>query len=254
MVSCSRSASPLLRASTMYSMDGNACATLSSVLALMGQARQQGRAGQVGKPLGPGGSGTTQLSTYGIGTSGTVAFWPGAAVKESVTFSTTLDGGSAADVRVYSSAAPTSYATGNAVYQSPGSTINNSDAYYTAAYLSQPAPAAQVLLYPGQTGSTDAGETSFKWRKVVIDVSGGFANWSIDGLPLAKVNLSTVTLGGGNILFGHSDTNAGSSANVNDFLLNVTLIDNVKVVPEPSSLALCLAAAVGAVVSRRRRS
>ncbi len=205
-------------------------------------------------PLGPGGSGTTQLSTYGIGTAGTVAFWPGAAVKESVVFSTTLDGGSASDFRAYSSAAPTSYASGNAVYLSPGSTINDSGAYYMAAYLSQSAPAAQVLLYPGQTGSTSAGETSFAWRKVVIDVSGGFATWSIDGLPLAKVDLSTVTLGGGNILFGHSDTNAGSSTDVNDTLLNVTLIDNVKVVPEPSTLLLSLLVAAGAVVSRRRRS
>jgi hypothetical protein len=203
-------------------------------------------------PLGPGGSGTTQLSTYGVGTSGTVAFWPGAAVKESVAFGTTLDGGSASDVRAYTSAAPTSYVSGNAVYQSPGSTINNSDAYYTAAYLAQSAPAAQVLLFPGQTGSTDAGETSFKWRKVVIDVSGGFANWSIDGLPLAKIDLSTVTLGGGNIFFGHSDTNAGSSTSPNDTLLNVTLIDNVKVVPEPSSLLLCLVAALGILAARRR--
>jgi hypothetical protein len=204
-------------------------------------------------PLGPGGSGTTQLSTYGIGTSGSVAFWPAAAVKESVVFSSTLDGGSSSDFRVYSSAAPTSYPSGNAVYLSPGSTINNSGGYYTAAYLPQPAPAAQVLLFPGQTGSTDPGETSFAWRKVVIDVSGGFATWSIDGLPLGKVDLSTVTLGGGNILFGHSDTNATSSTDANDTLLNVTLIDNVVVVPEPTSLLLCLVAALGGLASQRRR-
>ena len=204
-------------------------------------------------PLGPGGSGTTQLSTYGIGTSGTTSFWPGAAVKESVAFATTLDGGSASDFRAYSSAAPTSYASGNSVYLSTGSTINNSDAYY-AVYTAQSAPAAQLALYAGQTGMTDPGETSFKWRHVVIDVAGGFANWSIDGLPLAKVDLSTVTLGGGNIFFGHADTNAGSSTDPNDTLLNITLIDNVQVVPEPSSLLLSLVLAVGAVAVRRRQS
>ena len=201
-------------------------------------------------PLGPGGSGTTQLSTYGIGTSGTTAFWPGAAVKESVAFATTLDGGSASDVRAYTSAAPTSYAAGNAVYQAPAGAINNSDPYY-AVFTSQAAPAAQVGLFAGQTGSTDAGETSFKWRHVVLAVSGGVASWSIDGLPLAKINLATVTLGGGNIFFGHSDTNGGSSADPNDTLLNVTLIDNVKVVPEPGSLAL--AAVAACLVARRRR-
>lgn len=204
-------------------------------------------------PLGPGGSGTTQLSTYGIGTAGNVAFWPGAATKESVAFATTLDGGSASDFRAYSSAAPTSYASGNPVYLSPGSTINNGDAYY-GFFTPQSAPAAQVGLFPGQTGSTDAGETSFKWRHVVIDVRNGFANWSIDGLPLAKVDLSTVTLGGGNILFGHSDTNAGSSADPNNSLLNVTIIDNVVVIPEPASIVLVGGlAAAGLALARRRR-
>src|SRR5688572_22406581 len=201
-------------------------------------------------PVGPGGSGTTQLSTFGIGTSGTTAFWPGAVTKESVSFGVTLDGGSASDYRAYSSAAPTSYAAGNAVYQAPGGAINNSDAYY-AGFGGESAPAAQVLLYPGQTGVTDSGEPAFAWREVVIDVSGGFATWSIDGLDIAVVDLSTVTLGGDNILLGHSDTNAGSSTDPNDSLLNVTLIDNVVVVPEPAGIAL-LALAAPALLRRRR--
>jgi len=191
-------------------------------------------------PLGLGGSGSTQLSTYGIGTAGNVAFWPGAATKESIGFATTLDGGSASDFRAYSSAASTSYPSGNAVYLAPGGAINNSGAYYMSAFASQSAPAAQVVLFPGQTGSTDAGETSFAWRRVVIDVAGGVATWSIDGTPIAAIDMSTVTLGGGNIFFGHSDTNATSSTDVNDYLLNVTLIDNVVVTPEPASLTLLL--------------
>lgn len=202
-------------------------------------------------PVGPGGSGTTQLSTYGIGTAGNVSFWPGAAVKESVGFATTLDGGSASDYRAYSSAGPTSYPAGDAVYLSTDKGINNSNAYYSV-FGPQSAPAAQVALFPGQTGSTDPGETAFTWRKVVIDVAGGFATWSIDGLPLASVDLSTVTLGGGNIFFGHADTNAGSSADPNDSLLNVTLIDNVVVTPEPASLALVMLGA-GVFLTRRSR-
>jgi hypothetical protein len=206
-------------------------------------------------PLGPGGSGTTQLSTFGIGTAGNVAFWPGAAVKESVTFAATLDGGSASDYRAYSSAAPTSYASGNAVYMSAGNPtglINESAAYYMGAFPAQSAPAAQVGLYPGQTGSTNAGEISFTWRKVVIDVVGNFATWYVDGTQIARVDLGTVTLGGGNILFGHSDTNAGSSTDPNDTLLNITLIDNVVVVPEPGSCVLCLVGLCGLLSSRRR--
>jgi hypothetical protein len=203
-------------------------------------------------PLGAGGSGSTQLSTYGIGTSGTTPFWPGAATKESVAFAVTLDGGSANDVRIYSSAAPTSYASGNAVYN--GATSNNNSNAYYAGFTAQTAPAAQLGLFPGQTGSTDVGETSFAWRHVVIDVAANEATWSIDGLVMGKLSLAGLTLGGGNIFFGHADTNATSSTDANDTLLNVTLIDNVKVtgVPEPASLAL---GALGllAIVARRRK-
>jgi len=207
-------------------------------------------------PLGPGGSGTTQLSTYGIGTSGTTAFWSGAATKESVAFTVTLDGGSAADYRAYSLAAPTSYAAGNAVSQAPGGAVNESAAYYTAFFLPQSAPAAQLVLFPGQTGSTSLGEASFAWRRVTIDVVGGFASWAIDGLPIAIVDLSTVSLGGGNILFGHADSNAGSSSDLNDFLLNITLIDNIVVtaVPEPSSLALLGLGGLALMTCGRRRN
>src|SRR3954451_10971929 len=204
-------------------------------------------------PLGPGGSGTTQFTQYGIGTAGTSSQWIGSASKDSVSFGTTLDGGSATDYRAYSSAANTSYPSGNAVYQAPGGAINNSAAYY-AIYTPQSAPAAQVTSFPGQTGSTDPGETAFKWRRVTIDVNGGFAYWSIDGLPLAKVDLSTVTLGGSNILLGMSDTNATSSTDPNRVALNVTLIDNILVdVPEPSTIVLCLFGAIGGLFMRRAK-
>jgi hypothetical protein len=192
------------------------------------------------------------LSTFGIGTAGNKAFWPGAAGKESVGFAVTLDGESASDYRAYSSAASTSYAAGNAVYQAPSGAINNTAAYYTTAFPASSAPAAQLALFPGQTGATNPGEISFAWRRVVIDVNNNIATWTIDGLPIAKVDLSTVTLGGGNIFFGHSDTNAGSSTDVNDVLLNVTLIDNVVVTPEPVSLTL-LAGGMALLFSRRKR-
>jgi hypothetical protein len=203
-------------------------------------------------PLGLGGSGSTQLSEFGIGTSGTTSFWPGAATKESVSFGATIDGGSANDYRAYSSAAPTSYASGNAVYQSTGNSNNDSAAPWPTAFPAQSAPAAQLALFPGQTGTTNAGEISFKWRHVILDVNGTNVTWSVDGTNIAIVPLAGLTLGGGNILFGHADTNATSSSDANDTLLNVTLIDNVSVVPEPGSLAVFAFGAGGLLLRRRK--
>jgi hypothetical protein len=72
---------------------------------------------------------------------------------------------------------------------------------------------------------------------------------------LATVDLSTVTLGGSNILLGHADTNGGSSADPNDSILNVTLIDNISVtvIPEPSTVALAVCGLVSFFLIRRRK-
>ena len=50
-----------------------------------------------------------------------------------------------------------------------------------------------------------------QWHQVEINKSGDLVTWTIDGLLIATVDLNTVTLGGGNIFFGHSDINTGSS-------------------------------------------
>lgn len=214
--------------------------------------------GNYNGPVNGGGTGTTQLSTFGIGTAGTAVQWPGAvaATVDSVYFGATLDNGSATDFRAYSSAAPTSYAAGNAVYAAPAGAINGSNAYYSPTFGGQSAPAAQLALYPLQTGSTAAGTTGFAWHNVVIEKSGTKATWTVNGLLIATVDLSTATLGGGNILFGHSDTNAGASTDATHPALLFTLIDNVvveRVVPEPTSMALIAFAGFGLIGIARRR-
>ena len=76
-------------------------------------------------PFPVGGSGSNNLSIFGIGTSGTQAQWPGDGAPISPWFAATGDGNSSADWRVYSSAAPFSHPDGDPVYAAP--TCNASD-------------------------------------------------------------------------------------------------------------------------------
>jgi len=203
-------------------------------------------------PFPGGGSGSTNLSTFGIGTAGTTPQWPGG-IQDSVWFAATGDGGSVADYRAYSSAAPTSYAATSGVYAAgavAGST-NNTNAYY-ASLGGVSAPAAQLALFPQQTGTTNVGSSGMQWHEVEIEKKLSNITWKIDGLLIATIDLNTVTLGGGNIFFGHSDINAGSSIDPNRAELLFTLIDNVRVVPEPSSVAMLGVCGVLGLTRRRR--
>lgn len=200
-------------------------------------------------PFPVGGSGSTNLSTFGIGTSGTTAQWPGG-VQNSVWFAATGDGNSSADWRAYSSAAPTGYSDGSPVYMAP--TRNASDPYY-AAFGNHTAPAAQLALFPQQTGTTLIGSAGMAWHDVMINKVGNFATWTVDGLAIASVDLTTVTLSGGNIFFGHSDTNSTSSTDPNDFQLLFTLIDNIRVTAVPTPGTAISLGFGGFLLARRRR-
>ncbi|MGD9723283.1 MAG: hypothetical protein AB7O59_18380 [Pirellulales bacterium] len=191
-------------------------------------------------PFPAGGSGSTNLSTFGVGTAGSTPQWPGGA-QDSVWFAATGDGNSAADWRAYSSAAGASYADGDPVYAAPSR--NASDPYY-AAFGQVGAPAAQILLFPQQTGTTAVGSAGMAWHQVAITKEVNSLTWTVDGLPIATIDLTAVNLGGDNIFFGHSDTNATSSTDPFDTSLLFTLIDNIRVVPEPHTLSLAGAAAL----------
>jgi hypothetical protein len=201
-------------------------------------------------PAPVGGSGSTQLSTFGVDTSGTVAQWPGG-TQDSIWFGGTTDGNSASDWRAYSPTAPTRYADASPVYAAPGGSTNASDPYY-ASFGAVSAPAAQTALFPQQTGVTLIGSSPFEWHQVVIEKLGSNVTWTVDGTLIATVPAADDTAAtGNNIFFGHSDTNATSSTDVNDVNLLFTLIDNVAVVPEPTSMML-LSIALAALATRRR--
>lgn len=175
-------------------------------------------------PFPAGGHSALNFSTFGVGTSGVTPQWQGNV--DSVWFAASGDGNSASDWRAYSSAAPLSYASGNAVYAAGSN--NNTHPYYAQFGLNT-APPAQLLLYPQQTGVTNVGSAGLEWHQVEIASIGNTITWKVDGLLIATINRATVTLGGGNIFFGHSDFDRYSSTDPNGAALLFTLIDNVRV-------------------------
>jgi hypothetical protein len=206
--------------------------------------------GNFNGPFPGGGSGSTQLSTYGIGTAGTSAQWPGG-TQDSAWFAATVDGNSSVDWRAYSTAAPTGYGDASPVFAAAGAGNRNNSHPYYSGFGSNSAPAAQAVLFPQQTGTTLVGSAGMEWHQVILEKSGNSATWTVDGLLIATIDLTTVTLSGNNIFFGHSDTNGTSSSDPNDGALLFSLIDNIVVTPEPGALALM--AFGGLALLRRRR-
>ncbi|HRX87022.1 MAG TPA: hypothetical protein P5572_18515, partial [Phycisphaerae bacterium] len=185
-------------------------------------------------PFPGGGSGSTNLSVAGVLTAGTSVNYPG--VIDSIYFGATGDGGSSADWRAYSPDAAASYQNGDPVYAAPSR--NNTDPYY-ASFGSVEAPADQLTLFPQQTGVTNPGSAGMAWHLVEINKAGNFVTWQVDGVLIATVDITGMTLGGDNILFGHSDINGTSSTDTNAPDLLFTLIDNVRVlVPQDQPVSL----------------
>lgn len=203
-------------------------------------------------PAPAGGSGTTQVAGMGVMTAGTTPQWPGG-TQDSVYFMTTLDGGSSADWRAYSPAAPTSYIDGDPVYFA--TTRNSSNAYYSVFGGGTP-PAAQTALWASQTGAAQAGCIAFAWHEMLITKTGNQILFTVKNpangvsLNIARVDVTGMAgLGGSNIVLAMSDTNSGSSTDPNDFL-NAAIFDNVRVVPEPATFAVL---GIGAAALMRRR-
>ena len=205
-------------------------------------------------PLNGGGNGSTQVTGAGIGTAGTTPQWAGA-VYDSVFFGATGDGGSSIDYRVYPKANTASVASG--MYAAGTSTspdARNNDHPYYAGFGGNTAPAAQLELYPGQTGTTSVGSQGFEWHHVGITKLGNTVTYSIDDTLIATVDISAIQLGGSNILLNHFDINATSSTDPLASTLLFGLIDNVQVnavVPEPGALTLLALSALALKRGRR---
>lgn len=197
-------------------------------------------------PFPGGGSGSTQMSMGGIGAPTAQTQFPGGTFS-GLGFAASGDGGTATDYRAYN--APGAPLAG--VYTAGGQ--NNTNSYY-AGFGGVSAPAAQLGLFPQQTGTTAVGTLGMAWHKWDITRVGNIVTWEVDGLLLATV--TNPNFGGSNIFLGQFDINAGSSTDPNARALLFGLVDNVSVtaVPEPGTMAaLGLGAAFLARFRRKQK-
>lgn len=177
-----------------------------------------------------GGNGSTQIGGGGFGTAGTSANVPN--LIDSIFIGASGDGtGTSADYRVYSPAVNVSYQDASGVYAAGTSgSRNNTHTYYQSTFPPVSAPAAQVTLYPQQSGLTQGGSAGMAWHDVSLKKIANTLTYTIDGLLIATVDLTTAgSLGGANILFGHFDINAGASTDPNATNLAFSLVDNIRI-------------------------
>ena len=201
-------------------------------------------------PMPAGGSGSTNLSTFGILTTGTAS--ESILSSDGVFFGYTGDGESSADYRAYSVEDTNSYdgtaAEPHATYHAgtrnvPGSVggvpgAGEATTYNPAFGTGRTAPQAQIDIFgpmgtatADQSGIINSGAAGFRWNEHEIKKVGNSVTWTVNGVLLITVdmtNFATPTLGG-NLSFGHSDINRTSSADPAAADLLFSLVDNIEV-------------------------
>lgn len=206
-------------------------------------------------PFPAGGSGSTQMTGAGIGTTGVQAINhqnPAGAVW----FAATGDGGNGdnpGDYRAYVSGAVLAANTG-AYYAGTAANARNDLNSYYAGLGGVAAPGAQVTLFAQQSGTINTGAAGMQWHEVTVTKTNGILNWNISGRDIARVDVSSLTLST-NFLLVHSDINTTVSTDANRRSLAFGLIDNVvlTMVPEPTAMAMAAAGGIALFFLVRRR-
>jgi GH25 family lysozyme M1 (1,4-beta-N-acetylmuramidase) len=184
----------------------------------------------VNGPL-PGGGGSTEFLTAGIGTSGNRVEWTGNASADGIYFSADGDGGVAGtsttsgDYCAYSNAML--LATSSGVYLAGTDTTARDNAnfyYYSIFPVGQSAPVLQQNNYPQQSGNLNAGTFGLAWHDVIVSCRGNSVDWVVDGVRLAYV--PQATFNSSNVFVGYWDPFASLSSNN---VVNFGLLDNVRV-------------------------
>lgn len=191
--------------------------------------------------LGPwpfGGSGSTNLSTFAVLTSGTISNT--ILQTDGVFFAYTGDGGSSADFRAYSVEDQNSYQWPREDETDEHTTYHNVDGrngteqhYIDTVGSPTTVPQSVIDANPSadMSGTLFDGAAAFAWHRNEIKKIGNLVEWYVNDMLLITVDTTEFAgdLGGGNIAFGHADINFSSSTDVLAETLLFTLVDNIEV-------------------------
>ncbi len=207
-------------------------------------------------------NGSTEFATMGIGYNDTAVNFSGsshigdAQLTETGSggwFSVSSDGGDARDLRAYTDAVERKAANGDVTFPA-GTTVDAQKA--ETYYYSQLGRVNVGAEFPGIgfEGWTEWGSVGFNWQRVVITVDGNTVTWEMgivgqDLLEICTLDASVTPFSlDGNISIGYADLFRSVSA-ASEY--SFALIDNLEVVPEPSTIAVL--ACGGLALLRRRR-
>jgi hypothetical protein len=216
-------------------------------------------------PFPGGGTGSTQNSGGGIGTTGTTHQFPGTAAApgnvDGYTVLATAEGGASGTsttVRDYTAwVSPGAFLnnTGyNASTVNPTQPQDNANSYYTGRFGNVSAPPNQQTLVggppPDQSGTVAAGSPGFEWHTWFIQRAGNTVTWTIRDYrdPLNPVDtlihtadITSEPFAGNNFFLGQFDFFSSVAPSTDQPVL-FGLFDNVvltvNAVPEPGTFAL----------------
>ena len=148
-------------------------------------------------PLATGGSGSTHLTTAGIGTTGNIAVHANMTnAAAGVWFGATGDGGSGdttGDYRAYTANGLVNTNVGAYYAGGDANARNDTNPYYNGLG-GNTAPNDQLTLFPQQSGTNRIGAAGMRWHEVTITKTNNFINWNIGGVDIAIVDASSLNL------------------------------------------------------------
>jgi hypothetical protein len=191
-------------------------------------------------PFPAGGTGSTQSFTAGVGYDNTTVNQhsfsttpvgpAGTRGGDGAWFTISGEGGTARDVQAFKDAGEQFPESGQfaAATTAPEANNTNSSTFYNALFGSAVPPAAQLALFPSQTGTLAPGSAGEAWHRVDVTAFDTKARWSINGTTIVTIDTTvgaSISLDG-NVSLGHMD---GFNSIADVPAMNFSLADNLLV-------------------------